>query len=83
MMIKKDTRIKVTKQRFCPLCRKWFPWGDEFGRHECCKQYPALRLEFGWEIVRKLRGKEYEDESRRIMIETQIKEGHLKKLIGV
>ena len=59
------------KHRFCPLCRKWYMWGYGFGRHGCCKTYPALKLEFGWELVEQLKGKEYVAESRRIMLATQ------------
>jgi len=59
------------KQRFCPLCRRWYSWGFDFSRHSCCKKYPALRMEFGWELVETLKGKEYVDESRRIMLSTQ------------
>jgi len=76
------TRVKVTKQRFCPLCRNWFIWGSGFSKHYCCKKYPSLRMEFGWELAEKLHGKEFVAESRRIMIETQIQEGYQKKLIG-
>ena len=59
------------KHRFCPLCRKWYAWGYGFVRHNCCKKYPALKLEFGWELVKQLKGKEYVAESRRIMLATQ------------
>jgi len=61
------------KHRFCPLCRKWYPWGYGFSRHKCCKKYPSLRMEFGWELVEHFKGKEYVEESRRIMQSTQEK----------
>jgi len=61
----------IVKHRFCPLCRQWYVWGYGFTSHKCCKKYPALKLEFGWETVERLRGKEYVAESRRIMLATQ------------
>lgn len=61
----------IVKHRFCPLCRKWYVWGYGFSRHKCCKKYPALKLEFGWELVEHIKGKEYLAESRRIMYATQ------------
>lgn len=65
--------VMKVKHRFCPLCREWYPWGYGFSRHKCCKKYPSLKLEFGWELVERLKGKEYLAESRRIMYATQEK----------
>lgn len=63
------------KHRFCPLCREWYPLGYGFVSHKCCKKHPALKLEFGWELVERLKGKEYIADSRRIMLATQEKNG--------
>ena len=54
----------MVKHRFCPLCREWYAWGYGYTRHKCCKKYPALKLEFGWEAVEQLKGKEYVAESQ-------------------
>ena len=65
-------KMKV-KHRFCPLCRQWYPQGYGFVRHKCCKKYLALKLVFGWDFVKQLKGDEFVEESRRIMLATQEK----------
>lgn len=75
-------RTITIKQRFCPLCRHWYPWGYVFQRHKCCKKHPTLVMEFGWEMVERLHGKEYVQESRRIMQQTQSRDAEKQKLIG-
>jgi len=40
-------------------------------KHKCCKKYPALKLGFGWDFVKQLKGDEFVEEGRRIMFATQ------------
>ena len=61
------------RHRFCPLCREWYPRGYGFVRHECCKKYPAIKIEFDWKFVKQLKDDEFVEESMRIMLATQDK----------